>query len=278
MNDVSIQGLITAEIESGITTILLNGGDHIKVPKDELMPKGYNKEIKRFDGSISEGILIPVPVWLLRSSGKNILVDTGIGSFDDMKSTWGGKDKTTGIPLFNKPKEWELQESLLKVGLKPENIDIVIHTHLHWDHVGNDVLFNKALFLVHENEIPLAINNPNWAFFYSREYPKLFCEMQDRVQILRGDYQLTAEIEIVYVGGHTPGGMAVIVSTKKGKIALAGDLVFSYKNLEHNLPIGAYWRLDEVIDSVNMLKRRADIIIPGHDWGVWDNFPGGVII
>jgi len=79
------------------------------------------------------------------------------------------------------------------------------------------------------------------------------------------------------MGGHSPGSSAIVVSTKMGRVSLAADLIYDYKNLEYDWPVGAYWRLDQVISGQQRLKRKTEIIIPGHDWGVWERYPNGMI-
>ncbi len=68
---------------------------------------------------------VTLQTWLLRSDGKNILIDTGAGR---------GKQRPTN-PAFDQL-DTDLLEPLADVGLQPDDIDIVVNTHLHIDHVG----------------------------------------------------------------------------------------------------------------------------------------------
>jgi glyoxylase-like metal-dependent hydrolase (beta-lactamase superfamily II) len=56
--------------------------------------------------------------------------------------------------------EWEIPAVLAKVGRNSEDIDIVIVTHCHYDHVGGNKWFARARFFIHRNEIPLALALP----------------------------------------------------------------------------------------------------------------------
>lgn len=57
-------------------------------------------------------------------------------------------------------KIYTLEEGLARYGLKPEDIDVVIHTHLHTDHCENDYKCSNAVFYIHEKELE-TINNPH---------------------------------------------------------------------------------------------------------------------
>ena len=72
-------------------------------------------------------------VYLIKSADQNILIDTS-----------------------SKENEQELLEDLKKLGIAPENIGILIMTHSHWDHIGNNDLFKKAKVITNKNlkELP----------------------------------------------------------------------------------------------------------------------------
>ena len=90
-------------------------------------------------------ITIPIVSFYIEGPEKNILVDTGCPA-EVMKKYW--PEPVKDIQTF--------EEALNKVGLKPEDIDIVIQTHLHFDHCGNTAKCTKAkvvvLSLIHISE------------------------------------------------------------------------------------------------------------------------------
>ena len=84
-------------------------------------------------------------------------------------------------------------------------------------------------------------------------------------------------VEVWKVDGHSPGSQAIIVETSKGKVAIAGDLIYSFKNLEFDWPAGVIWNLSQWEKSVNMLKQNTDIVLPNHDYFLWELFSNGII-
>jgi hypothetical protein len=71
--------------------------------------------------------------------------------------------------------------------------------------------------------------------------------------------------------------MVVLVETKIGTAAIAGDLIHSYENLELNWPIGAFWDLNQVMDGMQRLRSEADLVLANHDWAIWERYPEGKI-
>ncbi len=98
------------------------------------------------------GTAIWLPIWafLVQGQGKNILVDTGLDENELM--TPAGFTEETGL----EPRS--ILAWLEELSLKPEDIDIVINTHLHDDHCGNNALFSNAVFYAHKDEIAFCRN------------------------------------------------------------------------------------------------------------------------
>ena len=95
-------------------------------------------------------IFLPIYVFYLKGSDKNILIDTGLEQFMVPE----GAEKECGFKIL------EFEEALQTLGLTPKDIDIIIHTHLHNDHCENDYKCENAIFYVHEQELK-SIHNPH---------------------------------------------------------------------------------------------------------------------
>jgi glyoxylase-like metal-dependent hydrolase (beta-lactamase superfamily II) len=142
---------------------------------------------------------LPVNCVLLRSEQATVLVDTGAGP---------------------KPRAFFPDgEARLLEELAPEDVDIVVHTHLHIDHVGWDGAFPNARYVVHEAD---------WAYFMSEpslaERPHLrerVAPLEPRLERVTGEAEIAPGIRVQPAPGHTPGHMLV----RAGQFAVIGDLV-----------------------------------------------------
>ncbi|MEO0102535.1 MAG: MBL fold metallo-hydrolase [candidate division WOR-3 bacterium] len=163
-----------------------------------------------------------------------ILIDTGIGDKFN--------DKFSDIYKINKANGME--ESLAELKISPADIDLVINTHLHFDHAGGNTKnnergevvpkFPKAKYLVQEKEWRIA-NNPDCRsqasylkenFLPLKDFGNLF--------LIAGDYQVTDGVEVLLTGGHTEGHQIVLITQGEKKIVYWGDLIPTVSHL--NIP------------------------------------------
>ena len=270
-----IYPLINGEMYSSLSHILLNQALALNLPKEQVVPFNWEESIPLEDGSFTPGVMCPIIVWLLVGPYGPILVDTGMpdpGEARRIITAQGGEMK----PSFQDP-EWKLESQLARHGFKPDDIERIIISHLHGDHYGNNGLFPKARFYIHKDEIPLCLAAPPWSPFYRPGFKRYLLEVIDQVQLVDGDMQLCEGVRMVHVGGHSPGLLSVVVDTEIGRVAIASDIIHSYRNLELNWPIGSYWDLNQVIRGMRHLLEIADLILPNHDAELWKRFPQGVI-
>jgi glyoxylase-like metal-dependent hydrolase (beta-lactamase superfamily II) len=273
--ELKILGFVVGELGSHVSDVLL--GISPSMPEfpilrnESKLPYGYSETISWPDGTVSPGVKQPVTVWFIKGAKEKILVDTGFG-FNDIELI----KRIEGI-YCRKKKNWTIEAGLSRIGLKPEDIDIVIHTHLHFDHFLCDEQFSNAIFIVQRDEIPWALAPPPYSRGYKKEFSEHILAVIDRIEALDGDKVITEGVEVWKYGGHSPGSMAIAVETDAGIVALAGDLIYDYKNLELNWPPGLYWNLDELIKAYNSLQKRVDILVPNHDWQFFSLYPSGEI-
>lgn len=272
---VRIHNLLTGELESNYPTSIHNAPSvHPIYQKEELLPYGYRERVYHEDGSFDPGLMVPVPIWVIEGEDKNILIDTGFG---DCEETMQVQRKYGVDFIARRTREQEITEVLATKGLKPEDIDIVVLTHLHFDHIGNCELFKKAKIYFQKEEIPLMVQPlPFLTFYYHEWYDKVFSAL-NRMEIIDGDLKLTKNIELLKVGGHCPGQMVVMCKTAAGKACIASDFIYNYKNLKYNWPMGPIWSMREWIDGIHYIKGNADIILPNHDYELYEYYPDGII-
>jgi len=218
--------------------------------------------------------MVPVPIWFIEGEDSKILIDTGLGDCEEIMRL----QYAYGIDyVARKSKEQEILSALAAKGLKPEDINIVILTHLHFDHIGNTDLFKNARFIVQKSEISMLISPPRFATFYYREWSDKIINISDRLVPIEGNFKLTKSIELVRMGGHSPGQMAVFVKTEKGRVCIASDFLYNYTNLRQEWPIGPIWNMDEWIRGIRFNKGEADIIVPNHDYEFYRIHPDGIV-
>ena len=160
---------------------------------------------------------------LVRVAGKRILVETGAG--DKMNA------KFRDIYGLEGPK---LLPRLRDYGIAPEDIDMVIDTHLHFDHCGgntrveNDLVvaaFPHAQYFVQKGEFEHAMNptERDRASYFEYNYAPL--RQSGQLQLLEGDCEIVPGVEVVRVAGHTANMQCVKLSGGGKTAFLLADLV-----------------------------------------------------
>jgi glyoxylase-like metal-dependent hydrolase (beta-lactamase superfamily II) len=272
-----LQALVTGEL-AGTWCVLINGHVHPQHPrKRELLPHGYNTEVHWSDGSVTDGVLKPVPIWYIETPDARVVVDTGFGDPEEVTRI----RLAQGFPSMMRTRpEWHLPTALGRVGCRPEDVDAVILTHCHYDHVGGNELFTRARFYIHKNEIPLALTPPPWAAHYLPECARHLTSVRERLTLLGDEQEIVPGVRAWRAGGHTPGSVVVTVDSDRGPVAIMGDVMHDYVNLDRWWPgtSNNYWNIDDLVRAYNRVREEARVVLPGHDWRLWDVHPGGRVI
>lgn len=268
-----IHRLNTGWIESMPGVSLMGEGRHPAVPGGQIRSYGWADDIRRPNGDVVSGTMIPAPAWYIEGADRRILVDTGTGNAEEViavQESYGDALATITAP------EHDVVQQLDALGVAPEQIDVVIQTHLHFDHVGSNEAFPNATFLVHAAELPWALAPPPYGVYYYREFGHHVRAVLDQVQTIHGDHQVAPGIRIVHTGGHSPGHCVVFVETAVGTAVIAGDAVYNYRNLEYEWPQGPVFDVGATVRSIQTLK-TADLILLNHDPLFDALFPSGVV-
>ncbi len=160
-----------------------------------------------------------------------------------------------------------LEQGLAKFGLKPEDIDIIIFTHLHEDHVQLAHKYPRARLIVQKAELDFARNpHPIQQFTYK---PEMLEGLE--FETIEGDKQIVEGVSVMVTPGHSACGESVVVDTVKGKAVIAG-LCSVRTNFEPPaelkvpvIPCGILIDPIKCYDSLLKIKKVADIIVPLHD-------------
>ena len=197
--------------------------------------------------------------WYIKADDKNVLVDTGISGSDIQKYLYGHAYED--IMPFD--------QALKSVGITPEDVDIVIQTHLHYDHCGHTQLCKNAKVIVQEEELKFAYS-PH-ALFYGAYNLSFLKDVKFRV--VSGESQILPGIKVLPVPGHSPGAQAVSIETEKGTAIISGfcsinENFFPPEKLRLRWPVLApavSVNSLQAFDSALKVKSLADIIIPLHE-------------
>jgi glyoxylase-like metal-dependent hydrolase (beta-lactamase superfamily II) len=168
---------------------------------------------------------LDVNLLLVKTKGKNILVDTGIGDAltDRMRKIYGMEKKSN------------LSEGLAMYGMKPEDIDVIVLTHLHMDHAGGVVKFNEkgekvpnfpnARHIIQSQEWKDALvpDERTIATYFPDNF--LVLENLQLVELVDGEKEIEPGIKVIPTGGHTRGHQAVLIETESGKLLCPGDII-----------------------------------------------------
>ncbi|MBI0583840.1 MAG: MBL fold metallo-hydrolase [Methanomassiliicoccus sp.] len=134
-----------------------------------------------------------------------------------------------------------LLSGLRSRGLGPHDIDVMINTHLHPDHVGNNDLFPNALRIARREEDP----DPS------------FRKLGEDIELIPG-------VKIFHTPGHTRGSLSVGVETSEGKYVIAGDAFPTKDNFDKWCTPMINYDMGIALKSMKRISYLADFIVPGH--------------
>ena len=161
-----------------------------------------------------------------------------------------------------------------EIGLTTDQISHVTLSHLHWDHAGGTDRFPKAKFILQTRELEYAAgalphNTMARMGFEGADVVKLVeLNWKDRVILVEGDREgILPGVDVYLTPGHTIGTMTVCVTTVKGRVCFASDAVYTYRNIDEDIPIGLARDASQAVESYKKIRRllRGGILIPGHE-------------
>ena len=157
--------------------------------------------------SVADGVEWPVHGFVVTHPAGAVLVDTGVGGPPDVLSDWRVVNRTVA-------------EALGDIDMVPGDIDLVINTHLHFDHCGQNAVFKHAACWVQRAELARAkVESP--------ELCDWFDFMNARFELLDGDTEVVPGLSVITTPGHTAGHQSVIVRTAHGAEVLIGDAAYT---------------------------------------------------
>lgn len=220
----------------------------------------YHHSVYKYIPNISdEKEALPVLTFLIEGEGKKILVDTGMA--------W-----TERADKYHHPGSWQsegeaIYEQFAKLGVACEEVDYVLFTHMHWDHIFYMDKFKNATFIAHEREYAFALD-PIPLYYKSYEHPFLGVTRPFegiKVDTCKGETEIVPGVRSFETFGHSPGHMSIEVDTLDGKYILGGDSAFRMANFNAIpeigytvTPPGRFANMIECWKSLEITKERAE--------------------
>jgi N-acyl homoserine lactone hydrolase len=225
--------------------------------------KIFDKSMMTYQYGNGVTYTIPIYCWYIEGCDKKILVDTGEMSpiqSKDREDNIGGKIYT-------------FEEGLELWGLRAEDIDVVVHTHLHNDHCENDYKCLNAEIYAHENELT-NIHDPHPLDYRYLEDFIEEVEENGQIKTIRKDTEIVPGIRVIHTPAHTSGGLTVEVETSGGKALITGfctimenfDPPLEIKAMEMEvIPPGTHINVYDAYDILMKVRDTADILLPLHE-------------
>jgi glyoxylase-like metal-dependent hydrolase (beta-lactamase superfamily II) len=207
--------------------------------------------------------------WVIRDGdGTVTLVDTGFAPAvgDRRRRSW------TTTPA----------DALPGLGIDPAAVKTVVVTHAHWDHIGNLGQFPAAEIVISRAEYdfwtgPVARRAQFAAHAEPGELAHLEAVCREgRLTLITGQQALRPGVDLVEVGGHTPGELIVTVAAGARTVVLASDSLHFYEEAERDRPFAILADLPGMYlayDVLTALAAEPDTwLVAGHDPAVRDRF------
>jgi N-acyl homoserine lactone hydrolase len=156
-----------------------------------------------------------------------------------------------------------LQAALAARGLRTSDIDTVVLSHGHWDHIQNVDLFSDTRVLIHADELRY-LDAPKANDHATPPWTKSLLAFLDVHESGEGD-EIIPGVTVIELPGHTPGSIGLTVETADGLAVLTGDAVATAGVLRSGQCSGVFFDIEKADASVRRVNELADIVYPGHD-------------
>jgi 4-pyridoxolactonase len=214
----------------------------------------------------NQGIEFRFPVYAIfidHPEGK-IMLDTGFDKeWVDRKLPF---EKPTQTP------DQTIEAQLAKIGVKPEEIDIVVNSHLHFDHCSGNKLFPQAKFIFSKSELRHSFVPDPWERLgYDPDLVNIPGMKMELLDIGESEYEIASGVSAILTPGHSSGHLSFIVRPGDGHqpLVFPMDVAWTRHNLEAKVMMGLHSDPEDLLRSMqkieNLAKRIGGKIFISHD-------------
>ena len=168
-------------------------------------------------------VALGLNVVLVEAGGRRVLVDTGLGD------KWTPRERE----IYRIDRERNLLGNLRSLGLGPEDIDVVVNTHLHFDHAGGNTaerdgrvrpVFPRARYVVQKGEFYDATHphERNRASYLEPNFVPV--AEAGQLDLVEGEVEVAPGVRVVPMGGHTAHHQIVVVESAGERLLVPTDL------------------------------------------------------
>lgn len=195
-------------------------------------------------------ITFPVPAYLIEHPKGRALFDTGLhpGLRSEPEKRFG--TRRAAMFQIDLPPGAEISARLEAIDRDPDAIDLIISSHLHFDHVGGNALVRNATLVVQRREWA-AGTEPDAAekrAFFAVDY-----DLGHKLRLIDGEHDVFGDGSVVCLPthGHTPGHQSLKVRLDGGEVVLTADCCYFCQTLRER-------RLPAMVDDRNQFLASLD--------------------
>lgn len=196
---------------------------------------------------------VHVHAFAVRIGGALVLIDTGIGT--EPPPAWG-------------PVEGSLMSELALASITPGEVDHVVFTHVHRDHIGGatgpdgEPAFPYATYHLHPADWAAAVDADAAPVREALERSIRPIADRDRLAVVANDHDVVPGVHLIHAPGHTPGHRAVVVASEGRELMLVGDALHHPFQVEH-----AAWSSPNDADPTLAIRTRRRLLASAREAG-----------
>ena len=212
--------------------------------------------------------------WYLTDGERKIVVDAGLPPLESAMKYHPYTNPTI-------TEDQTIENQLKKCGTTCDEIEMLLMTHLHWDHAGSCEVFKgkKTRIIVSDIEVANAIN-PCPAHWAAYDAPQLgitpgWMKVLPQIETIEMvEQEILPGISMFPTPGHSLGSMSVAVETSDGTYVITGDAVACYENLIGDPAKKQKYILNGVYQDMVAMWKSFDVIMKKIDNQIYHAFPG----